>query len=191
MQIAGFAGRPFHEVAVEVIAPFTGGAIGRDALGAMAKEAYAAIRPSGRDAAGADRPQPVGARAVPRPDAGVQGRGDAVARPADGSHPGQARPARDDRRRHLRRHRRRRDRGVPRLQPRRRGDPLSARPGIGCAAPHDDDAEGSQRARRRGRGHVRRLPGAGEGDVQSPALSATGWRCRLSTRSTGRASSRR
>ena len=28
-KIASFAGRPFHEVAVEVIAPFTGGAIAR------------------------------------------------------------------------------------------------------------------------------------------------------------------
>jgi threonine synthase len=39
--IAGFAGRPFHEVAVEVISPFTGGVISRGDLTAMAKEAYA------------------------------------------------------------------------------------------------------------------------------------------------------
>jgi threonine synthase len=39
--IAGFAGRPFHEVAVEVIAPFAGGAISRAELAAMAKDAYA------------------------------------------------------------------------------------------------------------------------------------------------------
>ncbi len=38
--IAGFAGRPFHEVAVEVIEPFTGGAISRADLAAMAKAAY-------------------------------------------------------------------------------------------------------------------------------------------------------
>jgi len=42
-QIAGFAGRPFHEVAVDVIAPFTGGAIARDELLAMSREAYASF----------------------------------------------------------------------------------------------------------------------------------------------------
>ena len=41
--IAGFAGRPFHEVAVEVIAPFTGGAISRTDLTAMAAAAYASF----------------------------------------------------------------------------------------------------------------------------------------------------
>ncbi len=39
--IAGFAGRPFHEVAVEVIHPFTGDAIARPELLAMARDAYA------------------------------------------------------------------------------------------------------------------------------------------------------
>ena len=39
--IAGLAGRPFAEVAVEVIEPFTGGAFTRDELLAMAKAAYA------------------------------------------------------------------------------------------------------------------------------------------------------
>jgi threonine synthase len=38
--IAGFAGRPFHEIAVEVIAPFTGGDVGRAELGRMARDAY-------------------------------------------------------------------------------------------------------------------------------------------------------
>jgi threonine synthase len=41
--IAGLAGRPFHDVAVEVIAPFTGGTVARPALEAMAREAYAAF----------------------------------------------------------------------------------------------------------------------------------------------------
>ena len=40
-QIASFAGRPFHEVAVEVLAPFVGDTLTRAALGVMAKEAYA------------------------------------------------------------------------------------------------------------------------------------------------------
>ena len=39
--IADFAGRPFHEVAVEVIAPFTGDTITRPELLAMARSAYA------------------------------------------------------------------------------------------------------------------------------------------------------
>ena len=39
-QIAGFAGRPFAEVAAEVIHPFTGGSIARSELGAMTEEAY-------------------------------------------------------------------------------------------------------------------------------------------------------
>ena len=38
--IAGFAGKPFAEVAVEVIAPFTGGSITRAELRAMADSAY-------------------------------------------------------------------------------------------------------------------------------------------------------
>jgi threonine synthase len=38
--IAGFAGKPFAEVAVEVIHPFTGGAITRSELRQMADEAY-------------------------------------------------------------------------------------------------------------------------------------------------------
>jgi threonine synthase len=42
-QIAAFAGRPFHEVAVEVIAPYTGGAIPRAALLEMARAAYASF----------------------------------------------------------------------------------------------------------------------------------------------------
>jgi threonine synthase len=41
--IAGFAGRPFHEVAVEVLAPFTGGEIAPAALRRMAAEAYASF----------------------------------------------------------------------------------------------------------------------------------------------------
>ncbi len=40
-KIASFAGRPFHEVAVEVIEPFVGGEISRADLMAMARDAYA------------------------------------------------------------------------------------------------------------------------------------------------------
>ena len=40
-EIADFAGRPFHEVAAAVIAPFAAGALSRDELTALAREAYA------------------------------------------------------------------------------------------------------------------------------------------------------
>jgi threonine synthase len=42
-KIASFAGKPFHEVAVEVIAPYTGGAIPREELTRMARDAYASF----------------------------------------------------------------------------------------------------------------------------------------------------
>lgn len=41
--IASFAGRPFSDVAVEVILPFTGGALTRSQLRAMAEDAYASF----------------------------------------------------------------------------------------------------------------------------------------------------
>ena len=40
-KIAALSGKPFYEVAVEVIEPFTGGSISRSDLTAMAKDAYA------------------------------------------------------------------------------------------------------------------------------------------------------
>jgi threonine synthase len=42
--IAGFFGRPYWEVAVEVIRPFVGGEISDADLGRMANEAYATFR---------------------------------------------------------------------------------------------------------------------------------------------------
>ena len=42
--IAGFAGRPYAEVAVEVIKPFVGGAIADADLARMAREAYGTFR---------------------------------------------------------------------------------------------------------------------------------------------------
>ncbi len=48
--IAGFAGRPFHEVAVAVLKPFVAGTIPDDVLAREAEAAYAAfvIRPPRR-----------------------------------------------------------------------------------------------------------------------------------------------
>ena len=51
--IASFAGKPFADVAVEVIHPFMGGAISRDELRRMAARRLRPLRPSGGDAAGA------------------------------------------------------------------------------------------------------------------------------------------
>ena len=42
--IAGFFGRPYWEVAVDVIRPFVGGEISDADLGAMANDAYATFR---------------------------------------------------------------------------------------------------------------------------------------------------
>ena len=70
-------------------------------------------------------PNTLRAGAVPRPDARLQGRGDAAAGAADGPCAGRARPARHHRRRHLGRHRRRGDRGLRRARPHRHLHPLS------------------------------------------------------------------
>ena len=58
------------------------------------------------------------------------------------------------------------DRGFPRLEPRRCDRALPTGAHLRRAAAHDDHGRRAQRARRRRRRHVRRLPGAGEGDVQ-------------------------
>lgn len=43
VEIASLAGRPFHDVAVEVISRFTGGAISRDDLARMTRDSYASF----------------------------------------------------------------------------------------------------------------------------------------------------
>ena len=83
------------------------------------------------------------------------------------------------------------DRGLPRPRQRRHLHPLSRGPRLADPAAADDDGRSGQRPRHRGRGHLRRLPGDGEGAVRQPATSATGWRSPASTRSTGRGSSPR
>ena len=102
-----------------------------------------------------------------------------------------ARRAHHHRCRDLGRHRRRRGRGLPRPRPGGRGRAVSAWPHLRGAAAHDDHGAGRQRARARHRRHLRRLPGAGEGDVQPPRLPRPRAACPASIRSTGRASWRR
>ena len=82
--IAGFAGQPYAEVAVEVIRPFVGDSLAEADLARMAHEAYGSFPPSGGGAARPARHQPVRARAVPRADARLQGPRHAAAGAADG-----------------------------------------------------------------------------------------------------------
>ena len=136
----------------------------------MCAEAYATFRH--RAAApliqiGARR---VGARAVPRADARLQGRRDAAARAADGPCPRRRGERIDDRRRDLRRHRRRGDRSVRRARAHRPFHPLSRGPRLPGPAAADDDDGGGECPCHRGQGHVRRLPGDGEGAVQRSRL---------------------
>ena len=172
--IAGFAGRPYAEVAVEVIRPFVGDAISEADLSRLAREAYGTFRHPAVAPLVPVRRQHLPARAVPRPDARVQGRRHAVPGAADGSRAGGARRAHHHRGRDLRRHRRRRGRGVPRPRADRPVRAVSEGPRFRRAAPDDDDRAGRQRACARGRRHVRRLPGAGEGPVQPSRLPRPG-----------------
>ena len=189
--IAGFAGRPYAEVAVDVIRPFTGDAIADADLARMAREAYGTFRHPAVAPLTQLGAKTVHARAVSRADAGLQRRGHAASGAADGPCAGGARRAPHHRRRHLGRHRRRRGRGLPRPRPGRCHRAVPARPHLRRAAAHDDHGGGRQRPCARHRRHVRRLPGDGERHVQSRAPFATACACPASTRSTGRGSWRR
>ena len=83
--IAGFAGRPYAEVAFEVIRPFVGGEIA-DARPAArcAGEAYAGFRHPAVAPLAQIAPDRLRARAVPRADARLQGRRHAAPGAADG-----------------------------------------------------------------------------------------------------------
>jgi threonine synthase len=63
----------YPELAARVLLPFVGDAFTPDELRALIDETYADFRHSGRRTAGAARSRSVGAGAVPRPDAGLQG----------------------------------------------------------------------------------------------------------------------
>ena len=104
------------------------------------------VPPSGGGAARAVRRQHLPARAVPRPDARLQGRRHAAAGAADGSRAGGARRAHHHRGRDLGRHRRRRGRGVPRPRAGRPVRAVSARPHLRRAAADDDHGDRRQRA---------------------------------------------
>ena len=172
--IAGFAGRPYAEVAVEVIRPFVGDAIARARSRPHGARGLRHLPPSRGRAADAVRRERFRARAVPRPDARLQGPGDAAPGAADGPCAGRARRAHHHRGRDLGRYRRRRGRGVPRPRPRRSLRAVPARPHLRRAAAHDDHGRGRQRPCARDRRHLRRLPGDREGHVQPPRLPRPG-----------------
>ena len=144
--IAGFAGKPYAEVAVEVIKPFVGDGHPGSRSRPHGARGLRHLPPSGDRAADAARAQPVRARAVPRADARLQGPRHAAGRAADGPRAAATRRAHHHRGGDLGRHRRRRGRGVPRPRPGGRGGAVPARPHFRGAAAHDDHGAGRQRA---------------------------------------------
>ncbi|KAH2817731.1 hypothetical protein KXV85_003965, partial [Aspergillus fumigatus] len=123
--------------------------------------------PSSRGgAARPGRPEPVRAGAVPRPDARLQGRGDAADLAADGPCAGEARPAHHHRGGDLGRYRRCGGRCLCRPRQCRSRRAVPERPHFRGAAANDDDVGRVQRPRTCHRWHLRRLPGDREGDVQ-------------------------
>ena len=169
-EIAALAGLSYVDTAVAVMAPFVG-----DSL--IARRSARAVRSSlwplrscrGHPARPARRAQ-LAARAVPRPDAGVQGCRAATARPAVRALPVDARHASDDRRRDLRRYRLGGDRRACGARQGRRLHAPPARPRLRRAAAADDDGARAQRPQYRDRRQLRRRAGAGEGDVRRPRL---------------------
>ena len=115
--IAGFAGRPYAEVAVEVIRPFVGDAIAEHDLARMAREAYGnfrhpAVAPLMQYGANEFLLELFHGPTLAFKDLAMQLLG-----PAHGPRAGGARRAHHDRGRDLGRHRRRCGRGVSRLAP--------------------------------------------------------------------------
>ena len=156
----------YAAVAAAVMQPYVG-----DELERGGRSSGCATTPMPRSAtrrgpAGADRPPALAARAVPRSDVGVQGRRSAARRPHVRPRAGRARRADHDRRRHQRRHRLGRHRRGQGLRQRRHRDPLSGGAHERRAAAPDDHRRRTQRACRRRGGHLRRLPGSGQGDVR-------------------------
>ena len=159
--IAGFAGRAYADVAVEILRPSrrsTRTLIAEPRSGSVhAKPMRAASTRRWRTRCVRARAGIVGAGTVPRPDSGVQRHRDAVAVAAHGPGAKGARAADHHRRGNIRRHRRGRHRGVPRQRQHRCLHPLSGRPRLADPAPADDHRRRGQRSCGRRPGHVRRL----------------------------------
>ena len=139
--IRAMRGLAYPELAVRLLTPFLGGEISPAVFERLAHEAYATFRHEAVCPMVQTRREYLRPGALPRPDARLQGRGDATARPADGPCARRARPARDHRRRDFGRHRRRGDRGFRRTRPHRHLHPVSAWQGVAGAAAPDDHVE--------------------------------------------------
>ena len=130
------------------------------------------LRQRGHRAAAGTRTRRVSRSPVERPDAGVQGHGDAVARQPVRVRTRAARPALEHPRRHVGRHRQRgriRDAG----QTRREGlHAQPARPHEPVPAGADVQPAGREHPQHRHRGCVRRLPGHRQGRLQRPGVQA-------------------
>ena len=83
-EIAGYANRPYAEVAFDIIRRFVGGEIADADAAADHRRGLRHLPAPLGGAAGRTRARPLRARAVPRPDARLQGRGDAVPGAGDG-----------------------------------------------------------------------------------------------------------
>ena len=172
--IAGLAGRPYAEVAVELIRPFVGDAVAEADLARMAREAYDGFRHPAVVPLVQYGPNCFLAELFHGPtlafkDLAMQ----LLARLMDHVL-AQARRAGDHRRGDVRGYRRCRRRGVSRPRACRSRRAVSARAHLRGAAADDDDGQGRQRPCDRHRRHVRRLPGDREGPVQPPRFPRPG-----------------
>ena len=158
-EIRAMRGLAYPDLAIRVLTPFLGGEIAAPVFEKLVREAYATFRHDAVCPLVQSGPNTLHPRTLPRTDARLQGRGDAVAGAAYRPCACRTRPACDDRRRNLGRYRRGGDRCLRRPRPHRHLHPVPARPGLAGATAADDDIDRLQRPRTRHRRQFRRLPG--------------------------------
>ncbi len=173
-EIRAIAGRPYAETALSVLKPFVDDEIDEATLARLVTDAYAgfrhpAVAPLVQTGANAFILELFHGPTLAFKDVAMQLLGRLMDHVLS-----RARQARDHRRGDFGRYRQRRDRGVCRARQCRGVHPLSARAGVGSAAPADDDADRRQRPCAGGGRNLRRLPGAGEGAVQRRQIPRRG-----------------
>ena len=190
-EIAALAGLPYAEAAFRVMRPFVGDAFTDDEFRAILDARLCGLPPPGGRAAAPARPERLAARAVPRPDARLQGRGDAADRPAVRGEPQAVGPAHHHRRRHLG------DTGSAAIEA------FRGRAGVEVFILFPDGRVSevqrrqmttpteAERPRARHRRRLRRRPGAASRTCSTTTPSATASASPGSTRSTGRGCWRR